>query len=81
MHFAREVCQNCDRVLRWIAKPATIQLRRLNALRIARLTMTDSLSEWERGFVKSISSERKLSPRQLAVLDKLCATYLEDDQR
>jgi hypothetical protein len=76
VHFAREICSNCDRVLRWLPKPATIEHRRFNALRIARLSMNQALSDWERRFVKSIAQQRKLSPRQQAVLDKLAATYL-----
>jgi len=80
VHYAREICQNCDRVLRWIAKPETIARHRVTALRITQLMMTGSLSEWEKGFLRSIATQRKLSPRQLALLDKLCATYLGEDR-
>jgi hypothetical protein len=81
VHFAREVCQNCDRVLRWLPKPSTLEARQFNALRIARLSMNESLRDWERKFVKSIAQQRKLSPKQMAVLDKLAATYLGGSTR
>src|SRR5262245_41248363 len=77
-HFAREVCLNCDRVLRWLPKPSTVQHRRLNAYRIAKLAMCDRLSAWERSFIKSISQRQKLSPKQEAVIERLAATYLRE---
>jgi hypothetical protein len=33
--------------------------------------MCESLSRWERCFVKSLALQRKLSPRQQACLDKI----------
>jgi len=75
VHFAREVCRNCDRVLRWLPKPQNLEHRRFNALRIARLLMSGGLSEWERKFMKSIAPLKKLSPRQTAVLDKLLEKF------
>jgi len=81
VHFAREVCRNCDRVLRFVPKPATVERQHTNAFRIAKLSMFGSLTSWERGFVKSVSQQRKLSPRQQACLDKLYAERLEGSTR
>jgi hypothetical protein len=76
VHFAKEICLNCDRVLRWLPKPATVTRCRRNGLRLARLGMCDRLTHWERNFVLGISGRAKLSPKQQAIIDRLAATYL-----
>jgi hypothetical protein len=76
-HFAKEVCCDCDRVLRWLPKPVTVERCRLNGLRLVRLGMCRRLSTWERAFVHSVSQQRKLSPKQQQIVDRLAATYLE----
>jgi hypothetical protein len=81
VHFGKEVCRNCDRILRFVAKPATLQRQHLNSFRIAKLAMSAALTDWERAFVKSVASQRKLSPRQQACLDKLYAERLEGSTR
>jgi hypothetical protein len=48
-----------------------------NAFRLAKLAMCDRLSTWERGFVASVAKQKKLSPKQLAVLERLVRQYLE----
>ena len=77
IHFAAEQCADCGRLLRWLPRPGTIQRRRLNAFRLARLLMCDKLNSWERGFVRDLSQRRKLSPKQQEIIDRLCAQYLE----
>ena len=77
VHFARVKCRSCGRTLKWLAKPATIERQRLNAFRIAQLSMCDGLTAWERRFVQSLAHARKFSPRQSQILDRLCAEYLE----
>jgi hypothetical protein len=77
VHFARVKCRSCGRTLKWLAKPATIERQRLNAFRIAQLSMCDGLTAWERRFVQSLAHARKFSPRQLQIFDRLCGTYLE----
>ena len=76
-HYAHEVCATCGRHVRWFPKPATIERRKLNAFRLARLGMCSTLSPWERHFVRSVSQRKKLSRRQQAVLDRLVTQYLE----
>ena len=75
VHFAREVCRNCDRVLRWIAKPANVERQRLNGYRIAKLAMSEALNSWERRFISSVAQQRRLSPKQQAKLDQLCDKF------
>jgi hypothetical protein len=76
VHHAEEVCSNCDAHLRWVPKPQTVVRRRYNVYKLCRLAMADGLSSWELSFIRSVSKLRKLSPRQQAVVDKLCARYL-----
>jgi hypothetical protein len=76
VHFGKEICRNCDRVLRWIPKPTTIARQRFNAFRLIRLAMCEGLSPWERSFVRDVSQRRKFSPKQLAIINRLCAQYL-----
>ena len=77
VHFAREVCVVCGRFLRWSAKPATLEGQRSNGFRIAKLTMQEGLTPWEREFLRSVAHQPRLSPRQQEILDKLCTKYLE----
>jgi len=39
--------------------------------------MCNSLTEWERGFISSVAEFRKLSPKQVAVIDRLFAHYVK----
>jgi hypothetical protein len=76
VHHARVVCAQCGTVLKWLAKPATIERRQLNAFRLAQLSMCDGLNPWERRFVESLSRQKKFSPKQSQILDCLVATHL-----
>jgi hypothetical protein len=72
VHHAKEVCTNCDAILRFVAKPRTIVRRRLNAFRLVKLALCERLSPWELAFIHNVSRARKLSPRQQAYLDAAC---------
>jgi len=76
-HHAKEVCSDCGQVLRFVPKPATIERQHTNAFRLAKLAMSPVLTSWERGFVKSVSQHRKLSPRQQDCLDRIYAERME----
>jgi hypothetical protein len=76
IHFAKEVCLQCGAFIRWLPRPQTLERQRLNAFRLAKLAMCDRLSTWERGFVASVAKQKKLSPKQLAVLERLVRRYL-----
>jgi hypothetical protein len=78
VHYAKEICTDCDGVLRWIPKPETLHARRLNALRLAKLARCAGLSSWDRAFVRSVSQRKKVSPRQQALIDRLSASYLKE---
>jgi hypothetical protein len=71
VHFGKEICRNCDRVLRFLPKPTNTERQQFNSYRIAKLAMAAGLNDWERGFIKSTASFKKLSPRQQAVLYRI----------
>jgi hypothetical protein len=77
MHHARVICALCGRFLRWLPRPETIERERVNAFKLAKLAMCEGLSKWERSFVHHVSQQRKLSPKQQALLVQLCTQYLE----
>ena len=76
-HYARLTCAVCGRFLRWLLRPETIERQRLNAFRLAKLAMHPGLSDWERRFVGDVLKLAKLSPRQQALVERLCREYLE----
>jgi hypothetical protein len=76
-HYAMETCALCRRFLRWLPRPETIERERVNAFKLAKLAMCEGLSKWERSFVHHVSQQRKLSPKQQALLVQLCTQYLE----
>jgi hypothetical protein len=77
VHHAAEVCSLCGAWVRWVEKPSSLSRRIRNALRLAWLEECQKLSPWEKGFVRDVMWQRKLSPRQQHVLDRLAASYLE----
>jgi hypothetical protein len=77
VHHAREVCAVCRAFIRWLPKPQTIERERTNAFRLARLGMCERLSKWERDFVHHLAQQRKLSPRQQVLVERLYREYLE----
>ena len=76
-HHAREVCVACGAFTRWLPRPETVERRRLNGFRLAKLGMCPRLTKWEQHFVESVSWRQKLSPRQQEIVDRLVETYLE----
>ena len=76
-HHARLTCAICGRFLRWLPKPETLARQRVNAFNLAKLAMHPGLSDWERAFVRDVSKLTKLSPRQGALVVRLCREYLE----
>lgn len=78
LHHAARRCAYCGAHLSWLPKPQTIERRRLNGCRLARLAMCDGLTSWERNFVFDVSQRKNVSPRQQAIIDELVATYLKE---
>jgi hypothetical protein len=77
-HYAVRRCADCGAFLRWLPKPETIERRQLNAIKLAKLQMCHGLTAWDRHFVADVSQRKRVSPRQQQIIDRLCATYLEE---
>jgi hypothetical protein len=78
LHHAARRCAYCGCHLRWLPKPETIERRRLNRFKLPKLAMSDRLSAWERNFVRDMSQRKRVSPKQQEIIDRLCATYVEE---
>jgi hypothetical protein len=78
-HYARLLCKDCRTFLRFLPKPENVEKRKLNGYRLAKLQMRDSLNQWERRFVQSLSKAPggKLTPKQQAVFDALYLQHCE----
>jgi hypothetical protein len=80
-HHAALKCADCGAFLRWLPKPETIERRLLTGFKLAKLQMCPGLNAWESEFLQSVSKKGNgLSPKQQAVFDRLCSTYLERGQ-
>ena len=77
VHYGKEICTDCDRVLRWVPRPENVARQQVNSLRLSKLARCECLTAWEAGFVRSVLQLARLSPRQQAVLERLAATYLK----
>jgi hypothetical protein len=75
VHHSKEVCQQCGRVLRWVPDPRNVERRKLLCAYVARLLTAQGLTRWEKGFVDSLRSQAKFSPRQEEVLGNLYRRY------
>lgn len=77
VHFAKQICSDCKKFLKWIPKPETLHRRMLNAETLTSLSKRDDLDEWTRHFVRSVSSIKNLTPKQQGILDDLRKRFLE----
>jgi hypothetical protein len=77
IHWAKQKCATCGRTLKFLPKPSTLARQEFNGYRILKLRMCHSLTRWERTFVDSIASQKRLSPKQSEILTALCAKYLQ----
>ena len=75
LHHAAVRCAACGAFVRWLEKPETAERRRLNGFKLAKLAMCSELSAWEQNFVRSVSRQQKLSPKQEALVERLYAQY------
>lgn len=77
-HYAKQVCRECRKFLRWSPKPETIHRREENKAILTALAKRE-LPEWERCFVRELARCRDLSPRQQAKLLSLRDIILGKD--
>ena len=79
-HYAKLKCADCGTFLRFLPKPENAAKWKLNGYKLAKLQMVPGLNAWERDFVQSLAKHdgNKLTPKQQAVFDRLCLTYLKE---
>jgi hypothetical protein len=77
-HHARLECATCGAFLKFLARPENLERRKLNGFKLAKLQMHPGLNPWERQFAASLARRgNKFTPKQQAVFDRICLTYLK----
>jgi hypothetical protein len=77
-HYARLECADCGAFLKFLPRPENVERRELNGFKLAKLQMHPALDSWERDFVASLVRQgNKFTPKQQAVFDRLCSSYLK----
>lgn len=77
-HYARLECAKCGAFLKFLPRPENVERRKLNGFKLAKLQMHPGLNDWDRQFIDSLADQgNKLSPKQQAVFDRICLTYLK----
>jgi recombinational DNA repair protein (RecF pathway) len=76
-HHARKVCSVCRKFLGWIPKPETLMQQRENQRILGELTRLPNLSEWEREFIRDVTTHKHLSPKQQKTILELMEKYLK----
>lgn len=71
IHQGKLVCDGCGRFLRWIEKPENHQKRQEQQIKIQKLLTLPTLSSWDREFLSSIFNQKKLSLKQLQILERI----------
>lgn len=70
-HYAKLTCDGCGRFIKWIGKPENeLKRQHINGV-IQRLLDDLTLTRWERGFLASLSTQKKISPKQLELINKI----------
>jgi hypothetical protein len=70
-HYAKLVCFECGKFLRWMPKPETIEQQKENAAILTALSKLPYLPPWERQFVLDLATHKNISPKQRAKLLEL----------
>jgi hypothetical protein len=81
-HWAELRCKSCGQHLRYIASPATIELRRRNSVKIEMLNaIITTLEPWMMSFLATVSRSRngKLVGRQQITLDSIWRQYFPQE--
>lgn len=73
IHHSAIRCGDCDAFLRWGEKPEKQRARdeRKQLIKAWLSNPRASLNDWERGFLSSIASAKRISPRQQDWLDRI----------
>lgn len=71
LHYAARRCGQCDTFRGWEPKPENQNKQQRWQTTISQLLKSPILSQWEREFLTNLQGSRSLSPRQLAVVQKI----------
>lgn len=63
-HHSKAVCLNCNSFIRWLPDPKVTAAFEARAKQAARMLRFGNLTQFERGFLDTMTTQRKLSPRQ-----------------
>lgn len=77
IHYAKVVCSDCDKFVRWEPKPETLERQKKNAEILSALALCPDLPPWERGFVRYLATQKHFSPKQQKKLLEVWAYYGE----
>ena len=72
-HYAKLVCDDCDRWIRWLPNPHNTVGYDLRTEQIKDLLETDRINDYERRFLNHIKDVRHLTPHQRVFLNNLLA--------
>ena len=79
-HYAKKVCAECGKFLGWVPKPETLERKERNAKIVTELSKVDALPPLERNFIRSLATQRNISPKQETILLELRDLFLRKDQ-
>lgn len=75
-HYAKEVCADCGRFIKWLPKPENLQKIKDTQDRLRILWKYHDLTAWEKQFLMSIEKAGcRCSPKQQAVLESIWSKY------
>ena len=75
-HHAKELCADCKKFLGWLPNPETVERQKKNEEILTNLSKLENLTEWERQFIREITSHKNISPRQQEKILLLKSKYL-----
>jgi hypothetical protein len=70
-HHSKAVCAYCEHFMKWLPNPKTIQEQEERQRKVKRLMECTNLSEYDQHFLKDMSTHIKMTPKQVAYLEKL----------
>lgn len=75
-HYAKLVCSDCNRFLRWEPHPESVVKQQKNAQILTALSKLPDLPPWERQFIRDLITHKHISPKQQALLLQLADQLL-----
>ena len=77
-HYAKLVCNDCDKWIKWLPNPALNLVHDIRSQQIEKLLISNAITENERGFLVNIRNARLLTDRQKGWLDSILNRVLQE---